>query len=323
MRALIQFPKTMREAGLTLVELLVVLSILAVLSTVALRGVVGTFEENNYDANISQMEQIELAILGNDETSGFLGDIGRLPEAVGDAGSTNLEQLAELWDQTVSSFPDFAINTPTGDSEIRLGTGWRGPYLNLGINRTDLTDGFANRFLLFQADGIVSDDTDTIAIIQSLGSGGTSGGTGYEEDLEVVFQADAGAVSAGLADAVTNVWQTDVEVTVQRDGSAIEVGDGANLIVRAYGADGSGGLHTVLEEKVTLTTNVPSQTFTFSNLPFGVKVLRAYQETTDPLTKDTAIVTDTTTTPSTPERKSPATRVVIDQFSTGETLTLY
>ena len=64
-----------KTRGLTLVELLVVLSIVAVLSTVALRSVVGTFEQNNYDANISQLEQIELAVLGGDETAGFLGDI--------------------------------------------------------------------------------------------------------------------------------------------------------------------------------------------------------------------------------------------------------
>jgi prepilin-type N-terminal cleavage/methylation domain-containing protein len=304
------------RTALTLIELLVVLSIISVLSTVALRSVFGLFEEQNYDANTSHLQAIELAVVGDEDTAGFLGDIGRLPEAYGDDPLT-LTQLAELWDQSVSGLPDYAINTPAGDSEVRLGTGWRGPYLNLGINRSDLSDGFANAFLLYQADGTDSDDGDPIAIIQSLGAEGLAGGTSYEEDLEIVIQAEAGAVTAGLADAVTDSWRTDVEVTVVRDGGPIAVADGANLIVRAYGADGSGGVHTVLQEKVTLTVDLPSQSFTLTDLPHGAKVLRAYQESVDPATKDTAIIT------TSPERKSPATHVVIDRFTGTITLTLY
>ncbi|MEM7600108.1 MAG: prepilin-type N-terminal cleavage/methylation domain-containing protein [Verrucomicrobiota bacterium] len=303
------------HAGLTLVELLIVLSILAVLSTVALRSVVGKFEDGNYDANISQLEEIQRAILGEEEAAGFLGDIGRLPVAIGDSTSTNLEQLAELWDQNASGLPSYAINTPTGDSDVRLGTGWRGPYLNLGINRSELTDGFANPFILYQADGSLADGSDPIAIVQSLGADGGLGGASYNEDFEVVFQADLGAVSAGFANATTNGWQTDLEVTVVRDSGAIAFADGAHLIVRAYGADGSGGLHTVVEEKFTLTIDVPSQTFTLSSLPQGSKVLRAYQDATDPTTKDTGIIS--------PERKSPATHILVKRFTSPVTLTLY
>ncbi|MEM9283724.1 MAG: prepilin-type N-terminal cleavage/methylation domain-containing protein [Verrucomicrobiota bacterium] len=305
------------HVGLTLVELLVVLSIIAVLSTVALRSVVGTLDQQNYEANVDQLEEIEKAVLGDSEAGGFLGDIGRLPAAVGDAGAANLEQLAELWDQSASGLPDYAIGTANGDGEIRLGTGWRGPYLDLGITRSDLTDAFANRFLLYQADGTTSDDTDSIAIVQSLGADDAAGGTDYNEDFEVLFQADTGAVTAGLADAATNRWQQDVEVIVERDGGDIEVTDGANLIVRAYGANGAGGIHTVREQKVVIATDLPSQTFTLSNLPHGAKILRAYQDSTDPASTETLITT------ASPERKSPATHVVVDRFTGTITLTLY
>lgn len=261
------------DVGLTLVELLVVLSILAVLSTVALRSVVGTFEENNYDANISQMDQIELAILGGDDSAGFVRDIGRLPEAIGDAEydpdtrtGNLLTQLGELWSQ--GTFPQYAVNQGNGlDSEIRLGTGWRGPYLNLGINRTDLTDGFANPFVYYQADGTLADDTDPIAIIQSFGANGGDqfGTTGdieifpdvsdssYDEDVETVFAADAAAVTANLSDTVQNRWQTQMDsIQVEReDGSEFEIADGQYLVIRAYGPN-DGILQTIYQSVVDL-----------------------------------------------------------------------
>lgn len=301
-----------RHSALTLIELLVVLSIVAVLSTVALRSVVGVLEEKNYDANLSQLGEIEKAVIGEGDASGFLGDIGRLPQAV---GIDPLTQLAELWLQ--GGLPNYAINTPAGDAEIRVGTGWRGPYLNLGLTRTELTDGFGNSFDFYQADGSPADDPgETIAIIQSLGLSETNGGTGYEQDVETVFQADAGAVP-GIVDSTDDRWRQDVTVTVQREGSFILLADGANLIVRVYGADGSGGAHTIAEEKVVLAADAVSQTFTFSDLPYGAKVLRAYQDSTDPATKDTAITT------TSPERKSPATHVTINRFTNTVTLKLY
>jgi len=235
--------------------------------------------------------------------------------ANGDAAPANFVQLSELWDQ--GAFPDYTIASPAGDSEVKLGAGWRGPYLNLGINRDDLTDGFANAFSLYQADGADADDGDTIAILQSLGADGAVGGANFDEDLEVVFQADAGAVTAGLADAETDRWRTDVEVNLVRDGGPIAFADGENLIVRAYGADESGGLHTVVEEKAVIAADTPSQTFTLADLPHGAKVLRAYQEDTDPADKETSITT------TSPERKSPATHIVIDRFTGAITLTLY
>lgn len=288
--------------GLTLIELLVVLSIVAVLSTVALRSVVGTFDQTNYDANISQLEEIELAVLGDTEAAGFLGDIGRLPQVVGTDAET---YLSELWAQ--GTLPDYGIASPTGDTEINLGVGWRGPYLNLGLTLTTLNDGFGNPFLLSQPNETTADTAgETIGAVSSLGLSGTIGGASYEEDVDIVFE-----------DAADNNWQSDVQVIVVADGGDIEVADGAYLIVRAYGADGSGSAHTVIEQKATLATDQPSQSFTLSDLPHGAKVLRAYQEGTDPATKDTAITTAGN------ERKSPATHVVIDRFTGTITLTLY
>ncbi|HRQ88332.1 MAG TPA: prepilin-type N-terminal cleavage/methylation domain-containing protein, partial [Bacteroidia bacterium] len=166
-------PVRRSQGGLTLVELLVVLSLVAVLSTVALRSVSDTVVEKRYDANLQQLEEIKLAVLGDKDRAGFLGDIGRLPVA---RGSVDVEQLVELWDKNAAPFEDYAIRTPAGDGEVRLGTGWRGPYLNLGINRRSLTDGFGEPYRLWKADGTTAGDGEIVAIVQSLGADKGPGG---------------------------------------------------------------------------------------------------------------------------------------------------
>jgi len=272
------------RAGLTLIELLVVLSILAVLSTVALRSVGQITEEKRYDVNISQLTEIEQAVLGDGDTVGFIGDIGRLPVA---QGSILEEQLGELWNG--GSLPAYSIQTPSGDSEVRLGVGWRGPYLNLGVNRVELTDGFGQALRHFEADGDPATSGESIAILQSLGVDGVAGGTGVNEDTAMVLEARPGAVTAGLS--VTEVSASEaVAVIVQNDAGNILESDGRFILVRAYGAnflaDGSGGLETLAQATFDFddsgdnpggATEFASLSFTVSDLPFGPKIFRAYQ----------------------------------------------
>ena len=76
---------------MTLLELVVVIAILAVLMTVAMRSVTGVAEQSRFEATQRTLENIQEAILGpaNDHQpdgsrviSGFIADIGRLPQAV-------------------------------------------------------------------------------------------------------------------------------------------------------------------------------------------------------------------------------------------------
>ncbi len=334
MKASQKIPHRAHRSGLTLIELLVVLSIIAVLSTVAMRSVVGRLEQQNYDANVNQLEEIEKAVLGDGDDAGFLGDIGRLPQAV---GINPLTQLEELWAQ--GGLPDYEINTPTGDAEIRLGTGWRGPYLHLGLTRDNVSDGFGNPFGLYEANGdLANNPGETIAIIQSLGLSMTIAGTGYEEDVETVFEADAAAVTAGVVDTVDDRWRQDVTVNVVSDSGQIQEADGRYVIVRVYGADGGGEAHTIRQEPYDfdspsqsppLPTETPDKALTLQNLPIGALVFRAYQlgEETDaspPAAQDEVVDDGTLPAPSMPaKRRSPATHVVIDRFTSTITLTLY
>ncbi|MEM9282046.1 MAG: type II secretion system protein [Verrucomicrobiota bacterium] len=334
--------RVFHPAGLTLVELLIVLSIIAVVSTAALRSVVGTFEQQNYDSNVSQLEEIELAVLGDDDTAGFVGDIGRLPIARGADATT---QLSELWNQNVAVAANislFAINVAPADEEVRLGTGWRGPYLNVGINRNDLTDGFANSFLMYESDGSLVADTETVSIIQSFGANGNSqvapdgSDASYDEDFEVIFDADAAI--ANVADAATNTWQSQINVNVNADSGTIT---GGSVILRVYGPDGSGGL-TTIEQESRDATGTASLSFvldgvsdpdndpdtnTGDGLSFGSRVIRAYKLSVtkgDPNFPDDAqdVIIPVPVTFAV-DNRSPATHVVIDRFTSTINLTLY
>ncbi|MEO0795712.1 MAG: prepilin-type N-terminal cleavage/methylation domain-containing protein [Verrucomicrobiota bacterium] len=317
------------STGLTLVELLVVLSILAVISTVALRSIAQITEEKRFSANITQLEEIRESVLGGDDAGGFIGDIGRLPVA---QGSIVDEQLSELWDG--GSLPAYSIQTPSGDSEVQLGVGWRGPYINLGINRNSLSDGFGKTLVFYEADGDSATNGEEIAIVQSLGVDGASGGSGVNSDTAVALEAQSGAVSQGLSNVEMSNSE-DVVVIVQNESGNILESDGQFILVRAYGAsfaaDGSGGLQTLGQAKYDFTdagdnpggvTEIASRSFTLNSLPYGPKVFRAYQVDDSTLPGINDDLTEQPAVAPTAERISVATAIVVQGRTNVLNLTL-
>ena len=219
------------QRGLTLLELLVVLSILAVLSTVALTSSSGLADQARYEATQRTLENIREAVLGpanlrdTDGTllyTGFVADTGRLPRAVAEvvAGGTVLT-LAELFEQpagmaayqvlpattsncTPSTEADAADPVPPAGvsaDTVRLGVGWRGPYLRLTpgnllprdgwgaqlVTPVGVVPGFPNNCLL---NGILPVAAgDPIDQIVSYGRDGALGGAdAYDADLNVDLQ---------------------------------------------------------------------------------------------------------------------------------------
>ena len=77
-----------REQGFTLMELLVVLLIIGILSTVALRTIDATRDRSLFDQTTKEMNDLVQAITGNPDLTydgrrvdfGFYGDMGRLPD---------------------------------------------------------------------------------------------------------------------------------------------------------------------------------------------------------------------------------------------------
>ncbi|UCG44428.1 MAG: carboxypeptidase regulatory-like domain-containing protein [candidate division WOR-3 bacterium] len=96
--------------GFTLMELLVVLLIIGVLSTVAIRTIDATRDRALFDQTAEEMKELAEAVVGNPELLtdgrrvdfGFYGDVGRMPN--------DLRELVE------SSDPN-----------------WRGPYIRRGL----------------------------------------------------------------------------------------------------------------------------------------------------------------------------------------------
>ncbi len=127
-----------RARGFTLMELLVVLLIIGVLSTVALRTIDATRDRSLFDQTAREMRQIVQSITGNADLVydgrrtdfGFYGDLGRLPS-----------ELRELVDN-VNNEPN-----------------WRGPYLRrdmLGDSLGFLRDAWGELYSYNSATGTIS-----------------------------------------------------------------------------------------------------------------------------------------------------------------------
>ncbi len=166
--------------GFSLVELLMVLLIISVLSTVAIRSTVDIGYASRYEQTAAHVETVKQAIVGNPnglinnqpDISGFVADMGRLPR--------NLHELIEedfcLTDRTVSDIVTCqALNAGTGvwtdqvsrplnpDQPSNLFYGWNGPYLDISDNPqgTDaFTDGWGREAQGYCSDPSFTDQTN-------------------------------------------------------------------------------------------------------------------------------------------------------------------
>jgi len=178
-----------RKRGFTLLELVVVIAILAVLSTVAMRALTGVASQSRFEATQRTLDQIREAILGAaydrqpDGTliiSGFIADMGRPPRA-----------LDELINQPVGA-PLFDVRRVAADPEVLVAGGWHGPYLRLPAGSTNLCDGWGAA-LAESPDG-----NGFIGTVSSFGADGLPGGTGYDLDLSSqIVTADYSASLVG------------------------------------------------------------------------------------------------------------------------------
>lgn len=143
--------------GFTLVEMTVVLLLITLLASVAVRETAELGFQTRYEQTRERLEMIKQAILGNPRqiingqqaVSGFVADMGRLPYT--------LRELLEDYDcdgPSVDGNGDTNFTNDGGcpwtlDSTYNsgLGSGWRGPYLTVSGSPADndaLTDGWGN-----------------------------------------------------------------------------------------------------------------------------------------------------------------------------------
>lgn len=303
------------RAGLTLLELVVVLLILAVLTTVAVQSLDVFVDQGRYDANQRTLQNLREAVVGSPNAqgpdggptfNGFVADVGRLPQTILDdrGNGVKLLTLQELWDVNsplALTFP-FKIRGSTEDSEIALPCGWRSPYVRLAAGTNKLNDGWGQELispvgvvpgfpyasLRDAADNPLTTAGQDVPLIRSLGRDGLPGGTDYDQDSTLLFAAnDYLATVQGQAEVQFALQVLDsttkADITsyfqFQLQGSPV-------IQVKLYAPDAANpaSLKSVSWSRpVVLTTNGPTASFSTSFLlgdaPViysGPRVLRAY-----------------------------------------------
>lgn len=258
------------RVGLTLVELVVVLAILVLVAGTALTATGGLVDETRYESTQSELRNLESALLGNydsasreeNEAISFVADVGRLPRVASVVDGTLA--LAELWERPADVAP-FAILPASGDPEVRLPTGWRGPYMRLGFGTTKLVDGWGRPYALVGADDTAAPLAMELRKIRSLGADAAVGGTGYDADATLVIEST-------LPDALGARHLGTVPVRVLNAAIVTDV------LVRLY-APVNGTIVTFQQE---LTDSGDDGACVFTNVPIGPRVVRVYRA--DPTT---------------------------------------
>ncbi|MDR2168867.1 MAG: type II secretion system GspH family protein [Planctomycetaceae bacterium] len=159
----LQTPNKFNNFGMTLIELLIVLGILAALAGMTLTLVSEMDSSNRQNITKSKLDQLESIITGNNnQTSQFINDTGRLPVKIDGDG----KELSELWNKEIfentenitvnynsSIENDLPITIP-----VTLNVGWKGPYINIPTTGK-LYDGFGNNFWFAKDKNDLDDDT--------------------------------------------------------------------------------------------------------------------------------------------------------------------
>lgn len=262
------------NTGMTFVELLVVLLILAILSAVALRSTTGLAEQARHESTIRTLENIEEAILGprppmrqshsnSPIITGFVADIGRLPRPVEGEPETPLQ---ELWLQSgLGPFNVYEFQDPEKPSvTVTFPAGWRGPYLAWRSGQNALRDGWGNNFqYILDAEGhiinVISLGRDNILDPE---------GTGYDADVDL---------PGGEIDPEDYQATIDFEVTGANPQPSEEV------VVRMYGPNPETGAPTVSDIVATEENGV--WTAEFRSVTQGPRVFRAVQRDETVLTE--------------------------------------
>jgi prepilin-type N-terminal cleavage/methylation domain-containing protein len=301
-----------RSRGLTLVELVVVLAILVLLAGVAVTSLQGTVDQRKFDVTAEILRDVEKSVLGDPDLRntdgtpllvGFVADMGRLPHVPDDGDATAGESvaseiaLAELWNANAGSpaMPAFALGTPAGDGEVKIGAGWRGPYLRLPAGTSELFTGWGKAFRSLSDDAPfdpAENEGDSIRLVRSLGADDAAGGASpFDGDADATFEGTAGVY-----------WKASLQALVD---SSTPLSGTEYVVVRVYGP-ASGAPATVAQwaSGGTLPGGTPPPGTAFPELvlladvALGTKAVRAYVLDTGAYPAVPALEDDLTSVPA-------------------------
>lgn len=290
------------RAAFTLLELVVVLAILAVVTTLAVRSLDGLEDQGRYEKNVHGFEELSAAVLGSPDdraadgtrtVSGFVADMGRLPRTVAD-GSGELT-LAELWQYPGDNFKfdvrqaSVANGVPATliDPQVYVAGGWRGPYLRLPTGAATWLDGWGNPMSSPAAsspgdpNGIgyarlrntndlpINAAGEEIRIIRHLGANGRFDplDPGYDRDDKLSF-----------TDGFTSTLTVQVKV-VDIDPPITPIPSGT-VTICLFGPDPANSGKILVQQtdpaQLAFTVTEDPTTGVFPGLTIGSRVVRAY-----------------------------------------------
>ncbi len=253
-----------RRCGLSLLELIVALGILAALSTVAVRTLDPLADQARYEATRTVLDQLRLATFGDPAAkqidgqriiSGFLADTGALPSALGDL--TALPAGIDAY-----SLQSFDSDRDTVD-DVSLSSGWNGPYVHLGAGQSSPLDGWGRSPLIDPDAG----DFD----FTSRGSDGDAVAPedGYRADLSVTIPS----VEYTSSTVVFRLFAIDGTTGTRIDPAPTGI---EQLGVLFYSVNGNGGTTGAVEEITLPVAATGTFEATRTNLIHGRVAARAF-----------------------------------------------
>lgn len=143
----------MKNKGFTLIELVLVLVILAIVTNIAMVHMLDSVKSKKHEQAEKELKAITEAVVGSEESAAgsFVGTIGRLPYALSvvlEGKDSSTERTAYAATELVAqgALPEYkqivladkvaserSSSSPAYDNDmdslVRLGVGWRGPYI--------------------------------------------------------------------------------------------------------------------------------------------------------------------------------------------------
>lgn len=143
----------MKNKGFTLIELVLVLVILAIVTNIAMVHMLDSVKSKKHEQAEKELKAITEAVVGSEESAAgsFVGTIGRLPYALSvvlEGKDSATERTAYAATELVAqgALPEYkqivladkvaserSSSSPAYDNDmdslVRLGVGWRGPYI--------------------------------------------------------------------------------------------------------------------------------------------------------------------------------------------------
>lgn len=193
-----------KNAGFTLLELVVVVAVMGLISSMAMDVYTDNSNQKRYEATKDRLAEIKFAIIGDPMMrkgsqavlSGFFNDMNRLPQSLSElisSPATN-ETCTNSTYTIESTYTDQATCELAG----HIWGDWKGPYLNSqNINGNNVfTDAWGNSHLWDNPSSIdlsnfgwnLTFSTSPIKLeITTAGLNHKSTGSGYEEDKSIVI----------------------------------------------------------------------------------------------------------------------------------------